>query len=192
MRIPTILTLIALTAASTIADPADLGPFEPDEHTLLLAHFDEGVDASTAVEDPRAEGRARLQEGLFGSAIHATTGWLTPETTVADIEHYPFFAPLTYSRGNLAANSGCLEMFVNFEDVIEPEYFRRVMTWEAACTTGPATSSSHCVRPRSARSNCSSRARTADRSRSPRPTPTSGTVSGTTSACSGMRRRTRW
>ena len=127
------IVLLTLSIAATMASaaPEDLGPFEADEHTLLLAKYDRTVDAQIAAEDPRAEGRARLREGLFGKAMHATKGWLTPAESVADIHDYPFFEPVTYARGNLNPQSGCLEMFVNFEDVVEPEHFRRVMTWEA-------------------------------------------------------------
>ncbi|MBD3291583.1 MAG: hypothetical protein GF393_01555 [Armatimonadia bacterium] len=130
-RTSTALVLLALAATAASADPGDRGPFEADEHTRLLAHYDQTVDAQVAAEDPRAEGRARFREGLFGNAMNATKGWLTPADSVADIHDYPFFEPVTYARGNVAAQSGCLEMFVNFADVVEPEYFRRVMTWEA-------------------------------------------------------------
>jgi len=34
---------VAVTHAA--AGPAELGPFELDEHTLLLAHYDDGIDA---------------------------------------------------------------------------------------------------------------------------------------------------
>lgn len=130
------LLAFALGITPAFGDPSDLGPFEPDEHTLLLAHYDETIDASFAAQDPRAQGRAPFVDGLFGRAINATRGWMTPAISVADIENYPFFVPLTYSRDNVSPQSGCLEMFVNFEDVSNPEYFRRVMTWEAGVYYG--------------------------------------------------------
>ena len=136
MRVLSLILLLSVALARASADPVDIGPFEPDEHTLLLAHFDTGIDADFAGVDPRAEGRARMGEGLFGGAITAASGWLTPEFSVADIEQFPLFVPVTYARDDLNARSGCLEMFVNFEDVTEPEYFRRVMTWEAGVYYG--------------------------------------------------------
>lgn len=136
MRLALCLILPALALPAATGAPADLGPFEPDEHTLLLAHFDSGIDAELAVGDPRAEGRAPLVDGLFDRAIDATRGWMTPEIGVADIESYPFFVPLTYVRDNVTPQSGCLEMFVNFEAVTNPEYFRRVMTWESGVYYG--------------------------------------------------------
>jgi hypothetical protein len=136
MRFTSVLTLLLTAAAVAAAQPNGLGPFQADEHTLLLAHFDSTIDADHAVDDPRAEGRSLLPEGLFGNAIHATKGWFTPEITVAQIEQFPFFAPVTFSRGNLASRSGCVEMFVNFEYLTNPEYFRRVLTWESGVYYG--------------------------------------------------------
>jgi len=131
------LVLLPILAwAPAAAQPGGIGPFTPDEHTLLLAHFDEGIDADDAVVDPRAEGRARIVEGLFGNAMKAAKGWMTPDLGVADLEMFPLFVPVTYSRDDLNPRTGCLEMFVNFEDVTEPEYFRRVMTWEAGVYYG--------------------------------------------------------
>ncbi|NLO07658.1 MAG: LamG domain-containing protein [candidate division WS1 bacterium] len=133
-----VITVVLLTAAlaSAAAAPEGIGPFTPDEHTLLLARYDAGVDAEVAIADPRAQGQSLIREGLFTGAMHATKGWLTPEATVADIEAFPFFKPVTYARGNLNARSGCLEMFVNFEHLVNPEYFRRVMTWESGIYYG--------------------------------------------------------
>lgn len=131
MRIAIVLLTLSTAAIVASAAPEDLGPFEADEHTLLLAHYDRTIDAQVAAKHRRAEGRARLREGLFGRAMHATKGWLTPTDSVADVHAYPFFEPVTYARGTVNAPSGCLEMFVNFEDVVEPEHFRRVMTWES-------------------------------------------------------------
>lgn len=131
MRALLSLVLMAMMITPLAAGPEEMGPFEPDEHTLLLATFDEDTDAEHAAVDPRAQGRAHLVEGLFGNAIHATRGWMTPEMTVAEIELLPLFVPITYARDNVNPQSGCLEMYVNFAEVVEPEYFRRVLTWES-------------------------------------------------------------
>jgi len=136
IALPIFSLLLTLPILPAIAAPEDLGPFEADGNTLLLAHYDETIDADVATDDPRAEGRAPVVEGLFGNAIDATKGWMTPEIAVADIENYPFFVPLTYTRDNVSAQSGCLEMFVKFEDVTNPEYFRRIMTWESGVYYG--------------------------------------------------------
>ncbi len=136
MLVLSLIVLLNLAPAPASADPEGIGPFEPDEHTLLLAHFDTGIAADFAAIDPRAEGRARTGEGLFGGAIKAARGWMTPDLTVADLELFPLFVPVTYARDDLNPRSGCLEMFVNFEDVTEPEYFRRVMTWESGVYYG--------------------------------------------------------
>lgn len=133
LLIPLFLLLPLLPAA---AAPEDLGPFVVDEHTLLLAQYDETIDADYATGDPRAEGRAPFVTGLFGDGIDATKGWMTPAIGVADIENYPFFVPLTYARDNVRAQSGCVEMFVNFQAVTNPEYFRRVLTWESGVYYG--------------------------------------------------------
>ncbi|MGI5816895.1 MAG: LamG-like jellyroll fold domain-containing protein [Armatimonadota bacterium] len=130
-RAPLALLVLSLALNPVAATPEGLGPFEVDQHTLLLARYDDGIDADHALDDPRAEGRSRLAEGLFGNAIHATKGWMTPEVSVEQIEIFPLYVPLTYARGNVNPRSGCLEMFVNFEEVKNPEYFRRVMTWES-------------------------------------------------------------
>ncbi len=125
------LALLGMTTVSAAAGPETLGPLQFDEHTLLLAHYDDGIDGDRAVEDPRAEGRARLADGLFDNAIQAAKGWMTPEISVEDIANFPLFVPVTYARDNIFPASGCVEMFVNFEDVVEPEHFRRVLTWES-------------------------------------------------------------
>jgi len=119
--------LWALIAIIPAAAPAQ--PWEPDEHTLLLAHFDAGLDADHAVASPLAKGRSRLVVARFATGIHATKGWMTPEMTLLDLEAFPLFAPITYSAANLDPRTGCLEMMVWFEPVTNPEYFRRLMTY---------------------------------------------------------------
>ena len=131
MRVFLSLILMTTMVVPLEAGPEEMGPLDLDENTLLLARYAESIDADYAVVDPRAEGQARLVEGLFGKAIHASKGWMTPETTVAEIEMFPLFVPITYARDNVNPRSGCLEMYVNFAEVVEPEYFRRVMTWES-------------------------------------------------------------
>lgn len=130
-RILLSLTVLIATGAAATAGPEPPGPFEVDEHTLLLAHYDNSLDADHAPGDPRAQGRARFAEGLFGDAIRAAKGWMTPDTSVEEIERFPLFVPVTYARENVNPGAGCLEMFVNFAPVVEPEHFRRVMTWES-------------------------------------------------------------
>ncbi len=106
-------------------------PFVKDEHTLLLAHYDDGIDADFASDSPRARGRASLVAGRWGKAARAVKGWLTPDMSLLDIDGFPLFETVTYHQRNVDPRHGCLEMWVRFDPVAEPEYFRRVMTWEA-------------------------------------------------------------
>ncbi len=119
-----LLALIAIIPAAAAAQP-----WEPDEHTLLLAHYDAGIDADYAVASPLAKGRSLLVDARFGTGIHATKGWMTPDMTLLDLEAFPLFVPVTYSAANLDPRAGCLEMWVWFEPVTSPEYFRRLMTF---------------------------------------------------------------
>ena len=55
---------------------AEVGPPVADEHTLLLAHFDEGFDADVARGDASAEvtGAERVADGKWGGAVRLGEG----------------------------------------------------------------------------------------------------------------------
>lgn len=125
--------LVTAVAAGAIlvalAAPAGAQHFAADEHTLLHATFDAGIDADRAVASPLATGRAELVETPQGRGIHASKGWFEPSMTLLDLERFPLFVPLTYAAANLDPRQGTLEMFVWIEKVINPEYFQRLMTY---------------------------------------------------------------
>ena len=68
-----VLLAIVLGSQSMAGEPSPLEPFQPDEHTLLLYHFDEGQgtvakDASRWGHDGQIRG-ATWSQGKFGSAL---------------------------------------------------------------------------------------------------------------------------
>lgn len=118
--------LLTIIAAGSFASAQR---FPADEQTLLLATYNEGMDADMAVASPLATGRAELVETPCGRGIHASRGWFEPSMSLLDLERFPRFVPLTYAAANLDPLQGTLEMFVWLEPVVNPEYFRRLMTY---------------------------------------------------------------
>jgi len=124
------LAVALVTTAARAQVPAQ--PFEVDEHTLLLAHYDRGLDADHAVGSRRADGRADLAPGLFGQGMYATKGWVRPEMTLLEMDRLPRYVSVTYAGLNLNPAAGCIEMIVWLDKVTNPEYFRRLMTYNEA------------------------------------------------------------
>jgi len=119
----------ALLAGLLLAASAGAQRFTDDEHTRLLATYNAGIDADRAVASPLATGRAELVDTPCGRGIHASKGWFDPAMSLLDLERFPLFVPLTYAAANLDPLQGTLEMFVWLEPVVNPEYFRRLMTY---------------------------------------------------------------
>jgi len=74
LHLPTVTVaacLIALSAAAGLADELG-GPYRPDEHTILLMHFDEPGDPADASDrDVYAQNwGAESVDGRFGRALH--------------------------------------------------------------------------------------------------------------------------
>lgn len=124
-----VTALAAGPILAALAVPACAQRFADDEHTLLLATYNTGIDADRAVASPLATGRAELVETPCGRGIHASKGWFEPSMTLLDFERFPLFVPLTYAAANLDPRQGTLEMFVWIEKVVNPEYFQRLMTY---------------------------------------------------------------
>lgn len=131
MRTMGCLSMIVLIITTAWAQvPA--APFEVDEHTLLLAHYDRGLDADYALGSRRADGLADLAEGRFGQGMYATKGWVRPEMSLVELDRLPRYISVTYAGVNLNPASGCIEMLVWLDKVVNPEYFRRLMTYNEA------------------------------------------------------------
>lgn len=63
-----ILCLAVGACTTACAGPHD-APFEPDEHTSLLVHFDRGADADHALDRSFAQGGGESVKGRFGGAL---------------------------------------------------------------------------------------------------------------------------
>lgn len=84
------------------------GAFSVDDHTLFLAHYDNGIDADFAKGDKKGAGYAEVDpEGKFGGALKAVSG-------AAIVDGYPrnFVAPGYRVKGNLNPECGTLEMWI--------------------------------------------------------------------------------
>ncbi|MBM3887805.1 MAG: LamG domain-containing protein, partial [Verrucomicrobia bacterium] len=90
------LVVCAVTASLAFAGPPD-GPFAPDEHTLLLAHFDKSANTDHSLGLGLADGGGTLtKEGRFGGGIV-----LGRRST------------LTFSgKGNFPGNEGTVEFWI--------------------------------------------------------------------------------
>ena len=64
-----IITILITGGAFACASPPD-GPFQPDEFTLLLAHFDRHANADHALGVSLADGGGIATAGKFGGALH--------------------------------------------------------------------------------------------------------------------------
>lgn len=124
--------LLALTMSAVARAELPAAPFAVDEHTLLLAHYDVGLDADYAVGARRAGGCADLVAGRFGMGMCARKGWVRPEMTLLELDQLPRYLSVTYASTNLNPTRGCIEMLVWLDQVVNPEYFRRLMTYNEA------------------------------------------------------------
>ncbi len=131
MRAASCALIIALSASGAWAQYLSQ-PFAPDEHTTLLAHYDRGLDADEATGSRRADGKADMGAGLFGQGMYATKGWVRPEMSLVELDALPRYISVTYAWVNLNPQAGCIEMMVRLDKVKNPEYFRRLMTYNEA------------------------------------------------------------
>jgi len=62
----------------------------------------------------------------------ARKGWVRPEMTLLELDQLPRYLSVTYASTNLNPTRGCIEMLVWLDQVVNPEYFRRLMTYNEA------------------------------------------------------------
>ncbi|MDD3927202.1 MAG: LamG domain-containing protein [bacterium] len=83
--------------------------FTVDEHTLFLAHYNDGLDADYARGMPLSTGNMALTAGLFGRGIDARRGLVDQNNVFCS----PFFRMIRYDhQKNFDINEGTLEMWV--------------------------------------------------------------------------------
>lgn len=86
----------ALAACASLARAASPTPFTPDEHTLLLAHFDRSANADHSLGLSLAEGGALTNAGRFGGAVLLERG-----------------KTLSFAgKGNFPGNEGTIEFWI--------------------------------------------------------------------------------
>lgn len=115
----TLAILLIATLAFHVAAAPQQGAFEPDEHTTLLAHFDdqlERADFSRGIADWAGNG-SMSTDGYFGKGIDLRMRPLTPDfmNTCADI------TPRTdgwgfHARGHVDPSQGTFECWVKPAD----------------------------------------------------------------------------
>lgn len=62
------LSLCRLSPAARAGNAVPGKPFTPDDNTLFICHFDDGLDADFSRGNPEPEGTAPLVAGYYGRA----------------------------------------------------------------------------------------------------------------------------
>ena len=109
-KISRLLTTVLLISGTCSTIGQDWNKeFKIDKNTLLLAHYNQGLDADYALGNPGSTGNVQLTDGKFGRGIYASNGTLKQENLLGS----PFFRMLRYSHvGNFNINQGTIEMWV--------------------------------------------------------------------------------
>ena len=107
--------LLAMAALMVCAGAARAQePFQPDEHTLLLAHFDETTERADYANGPErfcSQG-AGMTEGYFGRALDTRGLQVVPDFTDVCAERLPRFIAWGFMpRGNVDFHQGTLEFW---------------------------------------------------------------------------------
>lgn len=115
---------LAAAVAGLALTPALAQPFEPDAHTLLLAHFEDDAErADYAIGQSLFAGNgAQLVEGYHGMAVDLRGRGLTPDFAQASDDYTPRYDGWGFhSRGNVDPFQGTFECWFRVAQGDEPK-----------------------------------------------------------------------